>query len=228
MQIARARVLVAVEGELVRHALAELIRNIPEFSFRGAMGDAATVVATLRSRKLDVVLLDVALAEKRRLLFADIGMQQRLLLVSPRRHIGLDSAWLADYACGFVRERAPLKHLEMAARLVAQCDVLRAGSDPRCLVCPLRPTLQPSPLPLTRRECGVFARIGLGNSNQVIAGEMSVSVKTVEAHRENIKRKLGIGGAAQLAAAAVSWRMGEFSMDIDAQPDLERGGRKTR
>jgi len=211
-----ARVLIAVEGELVRRALVEMVREMPEFTLRGAVGDAAAVRVVLRSRRIDVLVLDMLLADKLNAEFAEFAAHPRVVLVSPRRHIGLDGACAGDCACGFVRERAPLRHIETALRLVAVCDIAHAGHDPRCRTCPLRPTLQPAPLPLTAREQSVFAHIGSGASNQGIAMALEVSVKTVECHRENIKRKLGLESGARLAAAAVAWRLGEFVVDHDA------------
>lgn len=214
-----ARVLIAVEGELVRRALVDMVREMPEFALRGAVGDAASVRLVLRSRRVDVLVLDVLLADKLNAAFAEFAefaVHPRVVLVSPRRHMGLDGACALDCACGFVRERAPLRHIEMALRLVAACDIAGAGHDSRCRTCPLRPTLLPAPLPLTAREQSVFAHIGAGASNQGIAMALGVSVKTVECHRENIKRKLGLDSGARLAAAAVAWRLGEFVVDHDA------------
>jgi DNA-binding NarL/FixJ family response regulator len=211
-----ARVLIAVEGELVRRALVEMVREMPEFALRGAVGDAAAVRLVLRSRRVDVLVLDMLLADKLNAAFAEFAGHPRVVLVSPRRHMGLDGPCAVDCACGFVRERAPLRHIETALRLVAVCDIAHAGDDPRCRTCPLRPTLQPAPLPLTVREQSVFAHIGAGASNQGIAMALGVSVKTVECHRENIKRKLGLDSGARLAAAAVAWRLGEFVVDHDA------------
>ena len=216
-----ARVLIAVEGELVRLALVEMVREMPEFALRGAVGDAAAARLVLRSRRVDVLVLDVLLADKLNATFAEFAMRPRVVLVSPRRHIGLDGACAGDCACGFVRERAPLRHIETALRLVAACDIARAGHDPRCRTCPLRPSLQPAPLPLTAREHSVFAHIGSGASNQSIAMALGLSVKTVECHRENIKRKLGLDSGARLAAAAVAWRLGEFVVDRDAMASRE-------
>lgn len=55
---------------------------------------------------------------------------------------------------------------------------------------------------LTRRELQVLQQLGKGNSNQEIAAELKISVKTVGNHRENIKRKLGIKNARELMAIA--------------------------
>lgn len=58
---------------------------------------------------------------------------------------------------------------------------------------------------LTDRELQVFQLIGKAVSGRQIAERLGVSVKTVEAHRENIKRKLGLQNAAELLRSAVLW-----------------------
>ncbi len=61
---------------------------------------------------------------------------------------------------------------------------------------------------LTDRELSIFRMIGKGMSTREIAEDLHLSVKTVEKHRENIKRKLGIDGGSKLAAEAAVyvWR----------------------
>ncbi|MDP1698880.1 MAG: LuxR C-terminal-related transcriptional regulator [Xanthomonadaceae bacterium] len=211
-----AQVLIAVDGDLLRFALAEMVRGMPEYSLRGVAVDAATAIIAMRSHKLDVLFLDVVLAEKVKAAFGGHGTHPRVLLFSPRRHIGLDATCAMDCACGFLRERAPLKHMQVVTRIVASCDVAAAGAAKRCETCPLRPTLEPAQLPVSGREREVFARIGAGESNQVIAQALGISVKTVECHRENCKHKLGLRSAFQLVAAAVAWRAGDYVPDRDS------------
>ena len=58
---------------------------------------------------------------------------------------------------------------------------------------------------LSDRELEVFQLIGSGQSTRSIAEQLSISVKTVESHREHIKKKLEIHEASELARFAVSW-----------------------
>jgi DNA-binding CsgD family transcriptional regulator len=51
----------------------------------------------------------------------------------------------------------------------------------------------------------VFWLIGKGRSTAEIAKHLSLSVKTVETHREKIKRKLGLTSAGELVRHAVRW-----------------------
>lgn len=58
---------------------------------------------------------------------------------------------------------------------------------------------------LTARELQIFQRIGEGRSTSEIAAELGLSVKTVSAHRENVKKKLGAPTAVELIRRAVAW-----------------------
>jgi len=56
---------------------------------------------------------------------------------------------------------------------------------------------------LTDRELQVLRLLGLALSNPEIAAQLGLAVKTVNAHRENIKRKLGVRSSAELVRHAV-------------------------
>lgn len=58
---------------------------------------------------------------------------------------------------------------------------------------------------LSDRELEVFEAIGRGLSTAEIATQLLISIKTVEAHRQRIKRKLGIDSSVELMRRAVHW-----------------------
>jgi DNA-binding NarL/FixJ family response regulator len=59
------------------------------------------------------------------------------------------------------------------------------------------------------RELQVLQLIGQGMNTRDIASAMHVSVKTIEAHRENLKRKLGLSSGAELLRYAIVRFLGE-------------------
>ena len=61
---------------------------------------------------------------------------------------------------------------------------------------------------LSNRELQVLQMIGKGLSTRQTADTLNLSVKTVESHRQRIKRKLGLGTGAQLVQYAVNWFSG--------------------
>ena len=68
---------------------------------------------------------------------------------------------------------------------------------------------------LTTREREVAAQIAQGKSNQAIAAELFVGLKTVEAHVTRILSKLGFTSRAQIAAWAVTKGLAEAPQDLD-------------
>jgi len=56
---------------------------------------------------------------------------------------------------------------------------------------------------LTDRELQILRCVGRGLSTREIAEELFISVKTVEAHRENVKRKLGLASSGELLRYAI-------------------------
>jgi DNA-binding NarL/FixJ family response regulator len=58
---------------------------------------------------------------------------------------------------------------------------------------------------LSDRELEIFRMIGQGMPTREIAGELHLSVKTIESHREHIKEKLGVDSASELLKEAVQW-----------------------
>ena len=73
---------------------------------------------------------------------------------------------------------------------------------------------------LSDREFQVFELIGLGLSTSKIAGRLSLSAKTVNAHRAQIKKKLHIKSATELISFAARW--------LTSRGDGERGHLETK
>jgi DNA-binding NarL/FixJ family response regulator len=73
------------------------------------------------------------------------------------------------------------------------------GSPPQLVQAPIET--------LSDRELEIFKMIGKGKTTRQIAGELHLSIKTIETHRENIKSKLNILNSAALSREAVQWVM---------------------
>jgi len=58
-------------------------------------------------------------------------------------------------------------------------------------------------VPLTDREKTILRLLAEGNSNKHVARELDISVRTVETHRRNIKRKLNVKTSAGLVKYAI-------------------------
>ena len=62
---------------------------------------------------------------------------------------------------------------------------------------------------LSNRELTVFELLGQGLSNRIIAAKLKLSVKTIEAHQDNIKKKLGYKSSRELIRNATLWSIND-------------------
>ena len=62
---------------------------------------------------------------------------------------------------------------------------------------------------LTERERGVLQRIIEGKANKVIAAELDISVKTVEAHRAKVMEKMAADSVAELVQRIIGFSLME-------------------
>jgi DNA-binding NarL/FixJ family response regulator len=102
-------------------------------------------------------------------------------------------------ARGYVLKDAPGKDIVLAIDTVMAGGIYYSAALARQLARPA--AVQDNQL--TVREQEVLRHLANGESNKQIARELDLSVRTVETHRLNIKRKLGIEGQAELIKFAV-------------------------
>jgi DNA-binding NarL/FixJ family response regulator len=108
-------------------------------------------------------------------------------------------------ARGYVLKDAPADELLAAIQAVLAGRVFYSARIARGMA---EQTVGPVDA-LTPRERDILAGIGRGLANKEIAAQLGVSVRTVETHRLNLKRKLGIEGRAGLVKYAVQSLAGE-------------------
>lgn len=115
-----------------------------------------------------------------------------------------------DLLCGFLSLGTSSRHYLATLDAVAACPRRQAAAASSvCQRCAVRGTLALPSLQLTGRELEVFSLTGRGYGSSDIAKALRVSTKTVDAHRESIKHKLGFDSARALNVAAARWCLGE-------------------
>lgn len=113
-------------------------------------------------------------------------------------------------AMGYVTKRAPVAEIVLAIRTVAAGGIY---VSPRLSLILLGRLLHPAAKhegkngigSLTARELYVFQLLGAGFGVREIGTRLGVSTKTVQAHRENMKNKLGFATAGELTRHATLW-----------------------
>lgn len=185
-----------VEDELmIQQLLIDLLARQPGLEVVAGVGTAAAGIAACAELRPDLLILDIALPD------ADgLSVARALHVLKPEARVIVLSSFAST-----VEWPHELRH-QLAAILEksrAYQDLLQAIS---ALLPPGHTNAEPPPLRvnrLTAREREIFALVGRGLTSQAIAAELTIAVRTVETHRHNICRKLGISGAVLVRQAAL-------------------------
>jgi DNA-binding NarL/FixJ family response regulator len=208
------RVLVADDQALLRGSFRLLVDTAPDLSCVGEAATGAEAVILARRERPDVVLMDIRMpgmdgieATGQISASADAAAVRVLILTT----FGLDEyvfAALRAGASGFLLKDTPPADLLAAIRVIAGGDALLAPAVTRQLIAEFVRRPEPGHAPsatlaeLTDRERDVLTLIGLGLSNQEIAGHLHVSLSTAKTHIGRLLMKTGARDRAQLVIAA--------------------------
>lgn len=187
---------------MVRDGLKSRLRGESHFEVVGEAGNAADALECLQTQRPAVVVMDVGLKGTNGIELAAAMLQRfpqvRVLMFSMYDNAEYVQQALEAGARGYVLKDAP------GSEIVAAIDAVAAGGT---FLSPalssrlfrsqnLRPVLSP-------REREILSALGRGESSKQIARALDLSVRTVEAHRQAIKRKLDLSGQAELIKYAV-------------------------
>lgn len=196
------RILLVDDHPMVREGLRARLSSVPRLRVVGEAGDAAEALRQLELSLPDVVLQDVGLKDGN-----GIDLVQAMLAHQPTLRVLMFSMYdnpeyvqraLLAGARGYVLKETP------AEEVLAAIDAVVAGGTFLSPAVSRRLFRGQAPRPmLTPRESQILSALGRGESSKQIAQAMHLSVRTVEAHRQSIKRKLGIEGQAELIKYAV-------------------------
>jgi len=203
------RVVIAEDMEIVRKGLKALICSHPGFEVVGEAVDGHAAVQLAQSANPDVVLMDLYLPRmdgveaiteiKRR-----FPRMHILALTAHGKETCLTSAVQAGVD-GYLLKNSPSEELFAAIKAVAQGQSYfsREVSSMLAQVCRMG-NKNSAPLErLSKRERQVLKLAAKGMTNKDVAEAIFVSVKTVEKHKTNLKKKLGLRSSLELAAFCV-------------------------
>jgi len=208
----KIRILLVDDHTLFRQGLRGLIAAEPDMEVVGEASDAAEAVSKAAELRPDVVLMDIGMAGS-----SSFEAARQIRRNRPETKVLFltmydDEDYLVESmevgGSGYVLKDTPAGQCLAAIR-----DVYRGGSylSPRMLsqlVDDFRSRLKngvrvPRFATLTAREKEVLKLLAEGNSVKEIACQLNLSVKTVEAHKFNLMRKLDIHNKAQLVQYAI-------------------------
>ena len=207
------RILLVDDHPIMRHGLAQLIQMEPGLEVCGQAGSAMDGLEAIQKLKPDVAVIDLTLPDKSGLeLLKDVQAMEpgvKCIVLSMHDENLYAERALKAGARGYIMKEAAAENLitalqrvlsggifvseVMASRMLEQVTGQRGkagitGVDQ-----------------LTDRELEVLEMIGQGTPTKIIAEKLSISARTVEAHRSHIKDKLGLTDGPALVRYAVQW-----------------------
>lgn len=208
------RVLVADDHVVVRQGIRHVLEGDPDLTVIGEAENGSTTLAQAERARPDVVLLDLTMPGAsgldvvRRLRTRLPDTKVLILSVHDDREYVLESVRAGAH--GYLRKDSSPADIRQAIHAVHAGDSYFSPPVARHLTdalqqAPRRSAPGPAADPgaLTGREREVLARIARGLTNRETAGELGISVRTVEAHRDSLMRKLGIHTVAGLTRFAM-------------------------
>ncbi|NYG60644.1 DNA-binding NarL/FixJ family response regulator [Nocardioides daedukensis] len=208
---AAARILLADDHALVRRGVRMILEQEPDLVVVAEAGDGAEAVQLLRTTEVDLVILDVAMPRMTGLQAArEIARRReppRMLMLSMHDNEQYFFESLRVGASGYVLKSVADRDLVDACRAALRGDsFLYPGAESTLVRDYLERLRRGEKLPsavLTPREDEVVKLIAEGYLTREIAGELGISPKTVERHRENVLAKLGMRDRTELTRYAV-------------------------
>jgi len=206
---ATIRVLLCDDHALVRSGLRRLLESEPSFEVVGEAADAEAAVVFTGHKQPDVLLLDIVMPGR-----SGIEAIPDLIAASPETQILVlsmqdDPSYVRKAfsagAHGYLLKEAADAELVQAIRdvaaghryvhptLGARLAAAEANGHDRAIADPL-----------SEREHQVLRLLALGHTNQEIAGQLFISVRTAETNRARIMQKLRLSSRAELVRYALA------------------------
>ena len=202
------RVMIVDNHAVVRTGLRLLIATQADMETVGEAGSAAEAITEARSLKPDLILLDVVMPDESGLQALPMLLREqpeaKILILSMEDDPRYVREAFAAGARGYLLKEAGANEVVSAIREVAQGGRYVHPELGARLI-----ETEPSPKrgrddPLSDREHEVLRLLALGHTNQEIANQLFISVRTAETHRAHIMKKLQLGSRAELVRYALA------------------------
>jgi len=207
----KIRCLIADDHVLVRQGIRRLLQDEQDVEIVGEAGDAAQALQGVMDHRPDIVLLDIGMPgyspfEAARVIQSDFP-RTRVVFLTMHEDQDYVMQGLQAGAAGYLLKDTPsaklasvLRDIHRGGKFVSP-EVLGGLLENGRLGLPERP--RPSRSTLTPRETEIMTLLAEGNTVRKIAGMLGLSLKTVEAHKFNLMRKLDIHNKAELVHCAI-------------------------
>jgi two-component system, NarL family, response regulator NreC len=204
------RILLADDHTIVRDALRGLLESSGKYKVVGSANNGSELVQLALSNVCELIIMDISMPE---LSGVDATKTLRskecktpILALSANDDAQNVKSVLAAGANGYVPKNASLSELEFAiGSVLGGKSYLSPSVTNRIMEDPEGIHSQNSPLKvLTKREVEILISLADGKKNSEIGKSLHISTRTVDTHRSNILKKLGLRTNAELVKLAIS------------------------
>jgi two-component system nitrate/nitrite response regulator NarL len=203
-----ARLILVDDHPLVRDGLRARLEAVPNLEVVGEAGDADEALALAAEQSPNLALMDIGMSGMNGIALAGVFHERfpaiRVLMLSMHDNIEYLTQAVRAGASGYVLKDSPATEIVQAIGAVLDGRTFfSAGLGARMI----QASAMRTPVEqLTPRERDILDALAEGLSSKQIAQRNGLSVRTVETHRLNMKRKLDIEGQAELIKFAVENR----------------------
>jgi DNA-binding NarL/FixJ family response regulator len=212
--MARRTVLLVDDHPAIRMGVRLMLERSERYTVCGEAGSASEALAEVKRLQPELAILDLSMDGDdgpqlvRQLRERAANMQ--VLVYSVGNELVYGPRCLKAGASGYLMKHHPLPAVlealdaiaaghtpvseQLKTYMLLNADIAKTGKSEQHVAV----------ASLTDRELQVLRHLGVGRSTAEIAALLCVSPKTIGAHRENLKRKLSLSNANQLASAAAS------------------------
>jgi two-component system NarL family response regulator len=198
------KVIIVDDHPMVAEGIEALLDGYDDIDVVATLTDGPQIIDAVDQMDVDVILLDLNMPRISGLSATEMILekhpQMRILILSMHDSPQYISSALSHGAMGYILKDVPTEEIKTAI------DTVMAGQ--RYLCTGAAGSLAPPDdaqdrEALTSREQTILLKLAQGKSNKDVGAELGISVRTVETHRKNIKRKLGIATTAGLTRYAL-------------------------
>ena len=209
----RAQVMIVDNHPLTREGLAALVNRQPDLEVCCQFSNPSEGLSHLQKQRPDILVTDLTLPGRGGMemikdvttLYAGIPV----LVLSMHDELMHAERVLRSGARGYVMKEAGAEVVLQAIRTVLSGKIFASEQmSSRILDLYSNPQKRAAGSPIEKlsdREFQIFEMIGRGKNSKEIAGELRLSVRTVDVHRANIKEKLNLPDMVSLLRYSVCW-----------------------
>ena len=200
---AATRVAIVDDHPMVAEGIQSILESYDDIKVVATLSNGREMIDQLIELAPDVILMDLNMPELGGLSATEIVLEQRpetrVVILTMHDNAEYIASALSHGAMGYLLKDVPTDEIKLAI------DVVMAGQQYLCTgakgsIAPKQGGVGEA---LTEREQTILLELAQGRSNKEVAQNLDISVRTVETHRKNIKRKLGISSTAGLTRYAL-------------------------